>query len=120
MMRAATARAFEWPPGELEAFTTVTSAPKAALASSLYYRQFLTRELSGVRRGGGDRADGDRLEMPVLQLVGTEDVVLRRVAPPPAAAAGWRLEVVPGCGHFLFDEQPDFALARTRAFLVGG
>jgi pimeloyl-ACP methyl ester carboxylesterase len=120
MMRAATARAFEWPPGELEAFTTVTSAPKAALASSLYYRQFLTRELSGVRRGGGDRADGDRLEMPVLQLVGTEDVVLRRVAPPPVAAAGWRLEVVPGCGHFLFDEQPDFALARTRAFLVGG
>jgi pimeloyl-ACP methyl ester carboxylesterase len=58
--------------------------------------------------------------MPVLQLVGTEDVVLRRVAPPPAEAPRWRLELVPGCGHFLFDEQPDFALARTREFLTGG
>jgi hypothetical protein len=28
--------------------------------------------------------------------------------------------VLPGCGHFLFDEQPEFALARTRAFLNEG
>ena len=112
LMRAASGRSFEWRAPELETFATVTASPSAALASSLYYRDFLTRELRGVRRDGRET-----LPMPVLQLVGTEDLVLSRVAPPPPGAH-WRLELVSDCGHFLFDEQPDLALARTRRFLA--
>ena len=115
VMRGATARSFTWPGPALRAFTTVTSRRPAALASSRYYRDFLTRELRAVRR---DDDAGD-LPMPVLQLLGDEDLVRSRVAPPPASSPGWRLETVPDCGHFLFDELPDFALARTRAFLDG-
>ena len=117
LMRSASARSFAWDPAVLRAFTRVTSAPAAALASSLYYRDFLTRELGGVRRRAG-AGDGGALPMPVLQLVGAEDLVLSRVAPPPSSP-DWRLEVVARCGHFLFDEQPEFALARTRRFLAG-
>ncbi len=119
LMRGASARSFEWPPSVLDVFADVTRAPRAALASSLYYRDFLTRELTGVGRSG-DVDDAGSLRMPVLQLVGTEDLVRTRVAPPPRSAAEWRLELVPGCGHFLFDEQPHLAVEKTRAFLAGG
>ncbi len=118
VMRGATARSFAWPEPALRAFTTVTSRRDAALASSRYYRDFLTRELRAVKRSDG--GDGGALPMPVLQLIGDEDLVRSRVAAPPASSRAWRLEIVPGCGHFLFDELPDLALARTRAFLDGG
>ena len=118
LMRRASARSFSWPPSELRAFAAVTSAPDAALASSLYYRDFLTRELGGVRRRG-DAGAGADLPMPVLQLLGAEDLVRSRVPPPPASSPRWRLELVPHCGHFPFDERPGFALARTRRFLAG-
>lgn len=113
LMRRASARSFEWPAPVLATFATVTASPPAALASSLYYRDFLTRELRGVRRD-----ESETLTMPVLQLVGSEDLVRSRVAPPPPGA-DWGLELVADCGHFLFDEQPELALARTRRFLAG-
>ena len=118
LMRGASARDFAWEPSALRAFAAVTSAPGPALASSLYYRDFLTRELGGVRRHG-DAGGGSDLRMPVLQLVGAEDLVRSRVAPPPPSLPDWRLEIVPRCGHFLFDEHPGFALERTRRFLAG-
>jgi pimeloyl-ACP methyl ester carboxylesterase len=114
VIRGASGRSFAWTPEELRPFVGATSAPRAALASSLYYRDFLTRELRGVGRRDGGNGD---LPMPVLQLVGAEDLVRTRVAPPPAASPRWDLEIVPDCGHFLFDERPDLALARTRRFL---
>ena len=114
LMRAASARSFLWAPSDLRVFTSATSAPSAALASSRYYRDFLSRELRQVRRGGDDPG------MPILQLIGDQDLVRSRVAPPPVSATGWELEIVPGCGHFLFDELPDYALARTRRFLADG
>ena len=116
LMRGASGSSFTWTPEHLRPFTEATCAPRAALASSLYYRDFLTRELGAVRR----RDDGDAaLPMPVLQLIGAEDLVRTRVAPPPSTSPRWELEIVPDCGHFLFDELPDFALARTRRFLAG-
>ena len=117
MMRGAVASGFAWQRSDLRAFSTVTSAPDAALASSLYYRDFLRREVGDVGRADTDDGDGD-LPMPVAQLVGAEDLVRSRVAPPPPSAPRWTLEIVPRCGHFLFDERPDLALSRIRTLLA--
>ena len=57
--------------------------------------------------------------MPTLLLFGEDDFALR-----PELLAGYerhademRVELVPGCGHFIADERPDLVAERAREFL---
>lgn len=54
--------------------------------------------------------------MPVLQLVGAEDLVRSRL-PAESPSGDWAIERVAGCGHFLLDEQPESSSERIRSFL---
>lgn len=90
--------------------------PARARAGSLVYRTFLRRELPAILRG---RYDGRRLTMPVRVLFGMEDPVIRRPMLDAFAdhADDLQIEEVPGCGHFIVDEQPGRVVAWLRAVL---
>jgi pimeloyl-ACP methyl ester carboxylesterase len=85
-------------------------------AGSLVYRTFLRREIPALLRG---RFDGQRLTMPVRVLFGMEDPVIRRPMLDAFAdhADDLQIEEVPGCGHFIVDEQPDRVVAWLRGVL---
>ena len=114
LMRGATGPVFRWPADDVASYVDVNCAPEKALASSLLYRQFLLREAGG---GTHVQSGSVGLRMPVLQLVGTEDLVGSRL-PLSVPPGDWSLERVAECGHFLLDERPEFAVGRIRAFLA--
>jgi pimeloyl-ACP methyl ester carboxylesterase len=79
------------------------------------YRVFTLRENPKIIRG---RYARDRLTVPTLLLFGTDDTALR-----PNLLAGYqrhaddmRVELVPGCGHFIADEKPDLVAERALDF----
>ena len=66
------------------------------------------------------RYEGERLTVPTLLVFGEDDFVLR-----PTMLAGYehhademRVELVPGCGHFIADERPELVAERAREFLA--
>jgi pimeloyl-ACP methyl ester carboxylesterase len=99
----------------LHAFADNLAEPDRARACVQMYRVFLTREIPELL---GDRYLRQRLTVPTLHLHGTEDAALR-----PRMLAGYqrhademRVELVPGCGHFIADEKPDRVAARAIEF----
>lgn len=102
------------PPEAVREFRANYRAPGRAVAGSKVYRTFLTRELPAAARGVYDH---ERLKMPVRVLFGLDDIAI-----DPSMLDGFdehaddvRIETVPGCGHFIVDEQP----ARVVAWLEG-
>ena len=59
------------------------------------------------------------LDVPTLFLFGEHDPVTARINPTPVVEAmpKARLEIVPGAGHFLQEDQPEEVTRRIRAFL---
>lgn len=84
--------------------------PVCARAGTDTYRTFLLRELPQAARHPERR----RLTVPTLALFGLEDTALHYslAAAETANAEEYRLELVPGCGHFIVDERP--SLVRER------
>ncbi len=115
MMRRAVAGPSPWTDGDLASFADVVRVPDVALASSLYYRDFLAREVSSLPRLGGTAAG---LPMPVLQVLGARDLVTSRLGSPRGPDPTWKVELVADCGHFLFDETPALAVRMARSFLA--
>ena len=81
------------------------------------YRSFNLREMPAIVRGRYAEA---RLEVPTLMLFGEDDFALR-----PSMLGGYqrhaeemRVELVPGCGHFIADERPELVAARAREFFA--
>jgi pimeloyl-ACP methyl ester carboxylesterase len=81
------------------------------------YRTFNLREALPIVRG---RYAAQRLTVPTLLAFGVDDFVLR-----PQMLAGYqrhaddmRVELVPGCGHFIADERPDLVAERAREFFA--
>jgi pimeloyl-ACP methyl ester carboxylesterase len=79
------------------------------------YRVFNLKETWPLFRG---RYARERLAVPTRMLFGTDDRALR-----PSLLAGYekhaddmKVELVPGCGHFIADERPDLVADRARAF----
>lgn len=106
-----------WDEPTLDAFADNLAEPARARAAVQVYRVFNLRELPVIARG---RYAAARLEVPTLLLFGSDDLVLR-----PSMLAGYqrhapqmRVELVPGCGHFIADERPDLVAARAREFLA--
>ena len=90
--------------------------PDRAMAAARLYRHSLLELSPSVARGA---YMGMTLETPTLLLFGTDDRVQdHRVLPGfERNAPNMRLEVVPGAGHFIADEQPKLVLSRARDFL---
>ena len=104
-------------PDEVEVYAATLAQPAQVRASTLLYRQFLTRELGPLiaRRYGGQR-----LTVPVSYLVGSEDLLFYEGLvdePAPYADAEYRGEVLRGIGHFIPDEAPELLRDRVLDFL---
>ena len=106
-----------WDQPTLHAFADNLADPDRARACVQMYRVFLIREQPEMMRG---RYVRDRLTVPTLHLHGTEDTALQ-----PKLLAGYqrhaddmRVELVPGCGHFIADERPDLVADRALAFFA--
>lgn len=105
-----------WDEETLAIFSDRFTEPARARAAVQMYRVFNWREVLPIVRG---RYAEKRLTVPTLLVFGSDDFVLR-----PEMLAGYqrhademRVELVPGCGHFIADERPDLVAARAREFL---
>jgi pimeloyl-ACP methyl ester carboxylesterase len=106
------------PPDEVEVYAATLAQRSQVRASTLLYRQFLTREVGPLiaRRYGGQR-----LTVPVRYLVGEEDLLFYEGLVDeavPFADADYRGEVLRGVGHFIPDEAPDLVRERVLGFLA--
>jgi pimeloyl-ACP methyl ester carboxylesterase len=104
-----------WTETELDAFAGNLAEPARARAAVQLYRVFNLREALPIARG---RYAEQRLTVPTLLLFCEDDFVMR-----PSMLGGYqdhademRVELVPGCGHFIADERPDLVAARAREF----
>ena len=88
--------------------------PVCARAATDTYRTFWLRELPARARTLEQR----RSHVPTRCLFGTDDVAVHvsLAAEETALADDYRLETVPGCGHFLPDERPALVRERLVAF----
>ena len=106
-----------WSEEEVQAFAANLAEPDRARAGVQLYRVFNWHELLPIARG---RYADAELTVPTLMLFGEDDRVLR-----PSMLAGYeshapqmRLELVPGCGHFIADELPDLVASKAREFFA--
>ncbi|HET9074097.1 MAG TPA: alpha/beta hydrolase [Solirubrobacteraceae bacterium] len=90
--------------------------PVCAAAGRDTYRTFLTRELPAIRH----RPEERRSVVPTHCLFGAEDFAVHPdlAAERTANAEDYRLELIPGVGHFISDERPDLVRDRLMRLLV--
>ncbi len=104
-----------WTEEVLAAFADNLAEPDRARAAVQMYRVFNWRELMPILRGRYAEA---HLEVPTLMVFGEDDLALRpqMLAGYRRHAAEMRVELVPGCGHFIADERPELVAARALSF----
>jgi pimeloyl-ACP methyl ester carboxylesterase len=105
------------PPDEVEVYAETLMQRSQVRASTLLYRQFLTKEVPALL---ARRYAGQRLSVPVRFLVGSEDRLFYEELvdePIPHADADYQGEVLLGIGHFMADEAPDLLRERVLGFL---
>lgn len=90
--------------------------PVCARTTVNTYRSFLLHELPAMLLAPERRT----LKVPTLALLGLDDGVVHRswVAAETARADEYRLELIPGAGHFIVDERPD--LVRELVISLAG
>jgi pimeloyl-ACP methyl ester carboxylesterase len=98
------------PDADLRWFTDRFRDPVVARAGADTYRTFLVKEVPAARRAPERR----RATVPTRTILSERDPVIRpsMAAAETARADDYTLELVPGAGHFIADEQP--ALIRER------
>ncbi len=106
-----------WDEQTLRSFADNLAEPARARAAVQMYRVFNLREAAPMLRG---RYADKRLTVPTRLVFGTDDRALR-----PSMLAGYerhaddmKVELVPGCGHFIADERPGLVADRARAFFA--
>jgi pimeloyl-ACP methyl ester carboxylesterase len=95
------------PPEEGDVYAANLLQPSQLRATTLLYRQFLTRELPALV---ARRYAGQRLSVPVRFLVGDQDFLFDEDTADEAAPhsdAEYRGDVLRGVGHFIADEAKD-------------
>ena len=114
-MRTAAANPDAWTAADMDVYLDRLQAPERAHASVELYRSMLLREAPAWMAG---RYAGSRLEVPTLMLFGEQDMAIS-----PSMLMGFedhaddmRLELVPGCGHFIADERPDLVVEAALRF----
>ncbi len=112
-IRATTPNSACWDDGVLEGFTDQMRDPARALAHSRLYRWSFWGGITRIVLG---RYRGMRLRTPTRLVFGTEDFAIspRAVEGFEPYADDMRLELVPGCGHYIADERPELVLERAR------
>lgn len=113
----ASSRKEVWDERTLRSFGDNLAEPARARAAVQMYRVFNLREAPAIMRG---RYAKQRLTVPTLMLFGSDDKALR-----PELLDGYedhademRVELVPGCGHFIADEMPELVAERAREFFA--
>jgi pimeloyl-ACP methyl ester carboxylesterase len=103
-------------PADLETYEETLRQPAQMRASTLLYRQFLTRELGPLIAG---RYGGQRVTVPVRFLVGSEDLLFYEGMADEAIphADDYEGEILRGIGHFIPEEVPDLLQERVLGFL---
>lgn len=104
-----------WSREDGEVFLAPWEEPARALAASKTYRTYLLVDSPRVLLG---RYRKVRLTVPTLMLHGTDDRILREpfLRGFEQFADNMTLELVPGVGHFIADEQPELVADRVHAF----
>ena len=96
---------------EKDEFVRAYSAPGALSASLEVYRAFATSAAQNVESAR------TKLPMPVLALGGEFSLGPRMVAMVEMVADDVRGGSIPGCGHWVNEENPKYLLAQLLAFL---
>jgi pimeloyl-ACP methyl ester carboxylesterase len=106
-----------WSLSDAALFADSLTEPARALASSKTYRSYLLKDSPEVLFG---RYRSQRLTVPTLMLHGLDDHILRKafIGGYQPFADNLNLELVPGVGHFIAEEQPQLVLERALAFFV--
>jgi pimeloyl-ACP methyl ester carboxylesterase len=107
------ARQTPWSEQDLTVYTDQFREPERVEATTLLYRHAVLELAPKVLRGAYRELT---MDAPALLLFGTEDKVQNQRLLPgfERNAPNMRLELVPGCGHFIVDERPDLVLSRAR------
>lgn len=107
-----------WAPAAMDEFVRSSQEPDRARAGEALHRAFAMRDIAMLLLG---RFKKLRLTTPTVILGGERDFML-----PPSVltdagrhASDLRVEVVPGCGHYLHEERPDL-VASTAYELFSG
>lgn len=100
---------------DFEPYAAVLQQPALTRASTLLYRQFLTRELPQLIAG---RYRGERIRVPVRFLVGDRDPLYydELVEEQAAHIDDYQGESLSGVGHFIPEEVPDLLRERVLSF----
>ncbi|WP_326595436.1 alpha/beta fold hydrolase [Streptomyces sp. NBC_01803] len=99
---------------ETDTYVRAATTPLSAHAAARFYRGAVLRELPTFLRAHGRR----HLTVPTLQLNGAHDPLGRRLPDlHHGHADDMTVETVPGAGHFIPEERPDWTLDRVGAFL---
>ncbi len=106
-----------WTDDLAHAFSDTFTIPDRARAGVQMYRTFNLREVGPILRG---RYAERRLSVPTLLLFGEDDFAIHRslIEGYEGHADEMRVELVPGCGHFIADERPELVAERAREFLA--
>ena len=107
-----------WEPQAMEEFVRSSAEPERARAAEAMHRQYAFRDIAGLALGSFKKL---RLTTPTVILAGEKDFVLPPsvMTDPGHRADDLRIEVVPGCGHFVHEERPELVV-RTALDLFGG
>lgn len=116
VMRWVGANQAGWSAQERAIYTDQFLEPERGRAASLLYRHAVLPLATKVFRGEYREMT---METPTLLLFGTADRPQDERALPgfESNAPNMTLELVPGTGHFIVDEQPQLVLQRAREFL---
>ncbi len=97
-------------PEDLRRFGDRFRDPVCARAATDTYRTFWLRELPA----SAGRPEERRSTVPTRALFGLQDAAIHvsLASESTANADDYRLEKVPGCGHFIADERPELVRAR--------
>lgn len=116
ILRGTSPRPQAWPDHVIDAFARPLADPARARAVARIYRTLLGRELPAILRG---RYRSLTLQPPALLLLGSRDYFFA-----PSSLRGYEpyapnlgVEVLPGVGHFVPEEDPDLFSERAVAFL---
>ncbi len=102
---------------EFQVYATALAQRDHAVATSRWYRTFLTREFVPWLRG--EFADA-RVSAPIRWLHGTSDPVLTPTLLRGYAerSVDFEVELVEGAGHWIAEQRPELVLDRLRAFMA--
>jgi pimeloyl-ACP methyl ester carboxylesterase len=104
------------PENDFQLYARALQDRKHAVACSRWYRTFLSREFLRWLRG---EFAGEQVKVPVRWLHGTADPVLTPMLLREfdGRVDDFDVELVPGVGHWIAEQEPELVLARLRTFL---